>query len=420
MAVDEMAARVARVAFLIAVQSVTASEETFKAFISRYGRDYDSGTYRERFRLFESRAEEVHRLNANPKRRWTAGLGPLADYTDEELAELRGWRGTATAEGPQAAQAALVQVNSLPEQFLNWTTLSSLQNVFDQGSCGSCWAVTSAVVLMAHAEIYQSPQRSFSVQELVDCVPNPNACGGTGGCSGATVELAMNYAMHLGLREETQNPYRRRTGRCGLSGGSGGSLSAFQADGHREDLGEEAVDIVNQTAAQNYEDLAALKYLHEHQDMSSVGAHLAAKDSLGLQSGLRGWQRLPVNSYEPLLRAVYERGPVGVSVAARTWHLYSTGVFDYCDQDAVIDHAVTLIGFGRDEMISEKFWLIQNSWGHRWGEGGRIRLLRDEEQRCGWDRQAQKGTACKGDPSRVRVCGMCGILYDSVVPHFAA
>ena len=109
------------------------------------------------------------------------------DYTDEELAELRGWRGTATAEGPQAAQAALVQardaateirihrvifckslalgpwhdlrisqiskwykilqdstsisehiwawfceVNSLPEQFLNWTTLSSLQNVFDQ------------------------------------------------------------------------------------------------------------------------------------------------------------------------------------------------------------------------------------------------------------------------------------------------
>ena len=32
-------------------------------------------------------------------------------------------------------------------------------------------------------------------------------------------------AMHLGLREETQSPYRRRTGRCGLSGGS---LSAFQ------------------------------------------------------------------------------------------------------------------------------------------------------------------------------------------------
>lgn len=32
-----------------------------------------------------------------------------------------------------------------------------------------------------------------------------------------------------------------------------------------------------------------------HQDLSSVGARLAAVDSLGLRSGLRGWQRLPVN-----------------------------------------------------------------------------------------------------------------------------
>ena len=34
-----------------------------------------------------------------------------------------------------------------------------------EGGCGSCWAVTSAVVLTAHAEIHQSKQRSFSVQE---------------------------------------------------------------------------------------------------------------------------------------------------------------------------------------------------------------------------------------------------------------
>ena len=40
------------------------------------------------------------------------------------------------------------------------------------------------------------------LQELVDCVPNPKSCGGTGGCSGATVELAMSYAtwqVDLGL-----------------------------------------------------------------------------------------------------------------------------------------------------------------------------------------------------------------------------
>ena len=405
------------IATVVKFTFAASDSDAFEAFVVQYGRDYVPGstTYFERFRLFQSRAEEVRRLNSNPKRRWTAGTGPLADYTEEELRDLRGWRGAATAEAPSEA-AALVQVNNLPEQFLNWTTLSSLQRVFNQGGCGSCWAVTSAVMLAAHAEIYRSPQRSFSVQELIDCVPNPNACGGTGGCSGATVELAMNYAMHLGLREESQNPYRSRTGKCHRL-----QLLSVAAEDHgNEDLGDEALDMVNQTAAQMYEDLAALKHLHEHKDFSSVGARVAARDSLGLQSGLRGWQRLPLNRYEPLLRAVYEHGPVGVSVAAGTWHLYSSGVFDYCDQDAVIDHAVTLIGFGQEQRFSEKFWLIQNSWGQHWGEGGRIRLLReDDEKRCGWDRQAQKGTACKGDPTRVRVCGMCGILYDSVVPHFA-
>ncbi|CAK9105347.1 unnamed protein product [Durusdinium trenchii] len=168
----------------------------------------------------------------------------------------------------------------------------------------------------------------------------------------------MSYAMHLGLKEEVESPYRRRTGHChrlpgpSLLEATGDSQPAHSVL-QKEDL-DEAVDEADQAAAQIYEDFAALRFLHEHQDLSSVGARTAASDSLGLESGLRGWQRLPVNRYEPLLRAVYERGPVGVSVAARSWHLYSAGVFDYCDQDAVIDHAVTLIGFGRDPNLSIK------------------------------------------------------------------
>ena len=30
-------------------------------------------------------------------------------------------------------------------------------------------------------------------QTLVNCVKNPNECGGTGGCEGATEEIAFNY-----------------------------------------------------------------------------------------------------------------------------------------------------------------------------------------------------------------------------------
>ena len=74
------------------------------------------------------------RLNSRPLRRWTAGLGPLADYSEQELGALRGWRGTADAS---AAPSALLQAaEGLPEQFLNWTALESLQPIFDQASVG--------------------------------------------------------------------------------------------------------------------------------------------------------------------------------------------------------------------------------------------------------------------------------------------
>jgi predicted transcriptional regulator of viral defense system len=48
-------------------------------------------------------------------------------------------------------------------------------------------------------------------QEFVDCVPNPEQCGGTGGCQGATAELAFNYTMSNGQisAEEYKYPARR-------------------------------------------------------------------------------------------------------------------------------------------------------------------------------------------------------------------
>merc|ERR1719198_357064 len=75
------------------------------------------------------------------------------------------------------------------------------------------------------------------------------------------------------------------------------------------------------------------------------------------------------------------------------------------------------MGYGSDREVD--YWEMQNSWGPHWGEGGHIRMLRQNDQtRCGWDYNPQAGTACKGGPNKVWVCGMCGILYDSVVPHF--
>uniref|UniRef100_A0A7S4T6H5 Peptidase C1A papain C-terminal domain-containing protein n=1 Tax=Alexandrium monilatum TaxID=311494 RepID=A0A7S4T6H5_9DINO len=378
--------------------------DAFHSYMREHGRSYRLGSaeYRRRLSLFSRRAAEVEAHNSRADRLWSAGINHLSDRTAEELARLRGRRGAASAGGaaparPSGGGTFLSQrgqgraLPALPQEFMNWTSLESAGRIIDQGGCGSCWAVSSAAVLQQHLEIYSpASKRTFSAQELVSCVPNPHMCGGAGGCEGATIELAFHWALNEGLAEEREAPYSGTDGVC-QKRSSGGML---QLGGGYADL---SVD-----------------------DLAKPGVHLARSGARGLSFGMHGWERLPENEYEPLLRAVYERGPVGVSVAAKAWAMYSKGIFNGCSKDAVIDHAVVLVGYGKDEKLGKGFYLIRNSWGPAWGEHGHIRLLRreDDSEQCGVDRKPEVGTACKGGPKVVKVCGMCGVLYDSAVPHF--
>eukprot|EP00971_Amphidinium_carterae_P090130 1784336-Amphidinium_carterae.1 len=149
------------------------------------------------------------------------------------------------------------------------------------------------------------------------------------------------------------------------------------------------------------------------------GIRQAAEHAYVRSIGLIGWERLPVNKYEPLLMAIYTRGPVAVAVAT-DWgsQLYKSGIFDSCSQNPTIAHAMLAVGYGKDGDV--KYWTLQNSWGTSFGEKGKMRLLRadDEESFCGKDARPADGTGCDGGPTEVTACGRCGILYDTVVPHF--
>jgi len=77
---------------------------------------------------------------------------------------------------------------------------------------------------------------------------------------------------------------------------------------------------------------------------------------------------------EKLKQAVYEHGAVVTTVAAAgPFSSYGGGVFSGCTSSST-DHAVTVVGYGTSG--GEDYWLIKNSWGTGWGEGGFIRLKR--------------------------------------------
>jgi len=366
--------------FMLTFLSVSqASLMSFDSFVEEHGRSYRKGSaeYEMRRQLYEGRLIASESQNAQSNRLWTAGVNKFWDWTEGELMSLRGWDGSAkpSSRGGVRKHAFLQQLedgddSDLPEEKL-WTDLSSSRHIRNQGDCGSCWAIASATVLEAHAEIYGHP-RSFSAQEIVECTPNPRHCGGDGGCQGATAELAMEYVLQNGVSDSDQNPYTGRDGACPQANSK---LAMAQVFG-----------------------------------MSSPG-------SGGVAFGMTGWETLPKNQYQPLVAALAQKGPVAVSVAADAWFNYQSGIFNGCGKDAVVDHSVTAIGYGEENGV--KYWVIQNSWGTDWGEVGHIRLERHPDgQYCGMNKDPAKGVACKGETDPVPVCGMCGILFDSVVPHF--
>jgi len=376
--------RLVLAAAFAASASAQQSFATFESFIELQGRSYQEGSseYEERKALYQQRKTDSELHNSQPNRLWTAGVNKLWDWTESELKTLRGWDGSVTPEGGSGRSVRkhatfLQQGSELPKEKI-WTDLATGQHIRNQGDCGSCWAIAVSTVLEGHAEIFTGKPRTFSAKQIVQCTQNPKHCGGDGGCQGATAELAMDYVMKHGCAETSEIPYAAPlAGACTVSSPN----------------------------------LDMAQMLADDSMTSGMGQGGAA-------FGMTGWETLPKNEYEPLARALAEKGPVAVSVAADTWFNYDNGVFNGCGKDAVIDHAVTAMGYGEDA-TGTKYWIIQNSWGKDWGEAGHIRLERhDQGDYCGTNNDPQKGVACQGETAPVPVCGMCGVLFDSVMPHF--
>merc|ERR1719384_1442243 len=108
-------------------------------------------------------------------------------------------------------------VTELPES-LDWRDHrpAVVTPVKTQGGCGSCWAFSAVESIESHIALQTGKLLSLSPQQLTSCTPNPQKCGGSGGCSGATAQLAFNYTAQAGLSEIWDYPYE-----SGITGGSG-------------------------------------------------------------------------------------------------------------------------------------------------------------------------------------------------------
>jgi cathepsin L len=230
-----------------------------------------------------------------------------------------------------------------------------------QGQCGSCWAFGTSHTLLGRSFIASGKHISVSPQQLTSCTPNPRHCGGTGGCRGATFQLAADYLIGAGfLTTEKAYPY---------------------VSGTTEETGECEFD----------------------------------ESSMPRSLSISGYVNLQRNNKTALLEQIAEGGPVSVSVAASAWFLYGGGIYDQCTKngDAVINHIVSATGYD----LKAGFIRIINSWGPSWGEKGSMRLKLYDEEPVQMNDSPLDGSGCEDESTDpVEVAGECGIFFDSAYP----
>lgn len=210
---------------------------------------------------------------------------------------------------------------TLPES-LDWRDTGIVSAVRNQGYCGSCWAFGTVGIMESAIAKAGGPLTDLSEQFLVSCNTYGWGCGG-----GLTAhmwhydKIGQNQTA-LGAVLESDDPYTATNSSC------------------------------------------SIPYNHPYQlnDWQFVGTS--------------DWS---VPTVEQIKNAIYTYGPVTAGVCVgRAFQSYTRGIFStdessQCEdgsEDESTNHQIILVGWND----AGGYWILRNSWGPYWGEGGYMRI----------------------------------------------
>jgi hypothetical protein len=228
-------------------------------------------------------------------------------------------------------------------RYLNWASdnnpfgLRVVPPTRDQGECGACWAFTAVAATEATVHL-STGIRPFhlSTEELIDCDHYYDL-----GCMGGNPMFAFGYITINGLTSQNEYPYAYH---------SFSDQSGVDSNGH-----------------------------DPTKNNNKLGKCMRSDANLPARAGINSFAILPSRN-EDAIKSALQLGPVAVGVCGSdpNFVFYSGGIYN--DQNCCItqNHALLLVGYGFDSFLGLNYFIAQNSWGTDWGEGGFIRILRNE------------------------------------------
>lgn len=297
--------------------------EKFKDVHSKIYHTVEEETYRRS--VFKKNAlliEEHNKLYSLGQKSYFLGINKFADLEHWEYQQHHGFLFKKTLNRTRSGSKYLAPSNVVLPDSVDWRDKGYVTPVKNQGQCGSCWSFSTTGALEGQHFRKTGKLLSLSEQQLVDC----SGDFGDEGCNGGLMDDAFQYIKSAGgLETESEYPYLAKQQQC--------------------------------------------KFIK--------------KDAVATCTG---YTDVTSGSEADLQSAVGTVGPVSVAIDAshQSFQMYSGGVYDepQCSSDQ-LDHGVLAVGYGTDADSGKDYWLVKNSWGEGWGDGGYVKMTRNNHNQCG-------------------------------------
>jgi len=253
-----------------------------------------------------------------------------------------------------------LQTINLPDTFtweaqneINYLTKNLNQHI--PSYCGSCWAHGSISALSDRIKIMrkaQFPDINLSIQFLLNCQFGGSCMGGD------------HLATYKSIKDYGQIPFED----C-MNYQSCSSDSREEACTTKENFTCEPINICRtcDTFSSHGGKCVPINY-YPNATISSFGS---------------------VRGAENMKSEILENGPIACGINADEIDDYHGGILDVPKAKKIINHIISIVGWGYDPTIDKQYWIIRNSWGSYWGEMGFMKLVLGEnqlgiERTCAW------------------------------------
>lgn len=260
--------------------------------------------------LTDSDIDQLKRQGEAEGWTFTISANPATEYSLDELCGLA----EPTDWREKGTFDPMPEKSELPAAF-DWRNQGGDVPIRNQGGCGSCWAFSTVGALECAIKIRDGVTANLSEQYLISCNNKGWSCGGGW--------FAHSYHMNA------HDP-------CDGTG-------------------------------------AVMESEFPYAASSSPGCSCPYEHPYTIESWAYIGPQYGMASVSEIKQAIVDYGPVSTCITANgAMQGYGGGIFNACTDDP-INHAVVIVGWD-DNQGSNGVWIIRNSWGSWWGEGGYMRI----------------------------------------------